>query len=538
MTRNILKPVFFLLVIIMGGCASNHIDEGTAKQFVSTEGQRFVDPHGRHIILHGINLVNKNKDVNYLGNETPETFSQMKSWGFNCIRLGIIWDGLEPEPGIYDEEYLKGIDQRITWAGENDMYVFLDMHQDLFSVKFSDGAPEWATLDEGKPHETGDVWSASYLISPAVQTAFDNFWKNTAVEGGIGVQDHYSNAWKHLAERYADNPTVIGYDLMNEPFPGSSANMVMPAILQQYGMIVAEETGKIPTEEELMMSWGSVDKRVKLLEELTDIEKYSRIISGIGPISHEFEKNDLSKMYNKVTNAIREVDENHIIFLNHSYFSNMGIESGIEIPTRADGTKDPLVAYGAHGYDLVVDTKGNDNSSFERVGFIFDQIGKTSKKLGVPLLVGEWGAYGRNPNTLDDGKFVISKYEELLASDTYWAYEPGIENFGYLDILKRHYPVAVSGKLDSYSYSFKDRKFSCVWDEEASVTANTEIYIPNIETLTHDQITLAPTAGNIIINRIPDSQAGFLIITPTGENVKRTLEFHLKNGKNWSYNGS
>ena len=157
-----------------------------------------------------------------------------------------------------------------------------------------------------------------------------------------------------------------------------------------------------------MMNWGSVEQRVKVLETLTDINKYSRIISGIGPISHEFEKNDLANMYNKVTEAIREVDENHIIFLNHSYFSNLGVESGIEIPVRSDGTKDPLVAYAAHGYDLVVDTEGNDNSSFERVGFIFDQIGKTSDKLNIPLLIGEWGAYGRNPNTLDDGQYVIS----------------------------------------------------------------------------------------------------------------------------------
>lgn len=58
-------------------------------------------------------------------------------------------DRLEPEPGVYNEDYLKEIDERIQWAEQNNLFVVLDMHQDLFSVKYSDGAPEWATLDEG-----------------------------------------------------------------------------------------------------------------------------------------------------------------------------------------------------------------------------------------------------------------------------------------------------------------------------------------------------------------------------------------------------
>ena len=55
------------------------------------------------------------------------------------------------------------------------------MHQDLYSVLYADGAPKWATLTEGKPHKTGDIWSEAYMLSEAVQNAFDNFWANTSV---------------------------------------------------------------------------------------------------------------------------------------------------------------------------------------------------------------------------------------------------------------------------------------------------------------------------------------------------------------------
>ena len=138
-------------------------------QGITIDGTSFVDGAGRQILLNGVNLVNKNPEEQYIGKEGPETFQNFKKWGFNVIRLGIIWDGLEPEPGIYNEAYLKKIDQQIEWAKAAGLYVFLDMHQDLFSVKYSDGAPQWATLDEGKPHVTGSVWSDAYLISPAVR---------------------------------------------------------------------------------------------------------------------------------------------------------------------------------------------------------------------------------------------------------------------------------------------------------------------------------------------------------------------------------
>ena len=284
--------------------------------FVSIEGQNFIDPEGRHIIFSGINFISKNPAEKYLPPEGPEIFQQFNNWGFNCIRLGIIWDGLEPEPGKYNEEYLVEIDKRIQWASDNELYVYLDMHQDLYGAKFSDGAPDWATLDEGQPHYKGAVWSDSYLISPAVQTAFDNFWKNTPASDGIGLQDHYANLWKHIAKRYADNTTVIGYDIMNEPFMGTSAQNVMPLMLGAYAQVFAEETGQAPPSgEELEAMWSDEGSRLKALELISTKEKYSRVVDAVYEVNADFERNQLQPMYQKVADAIREVDENHILHI-------------------------------------------------------------------------------------------------------------------------------------------------------------------------------------------------------------------------------
>lgn len=192
-------PSFLLLTAVLA------ISAQAESPFLAVHGERFVDVQGRQVVLHGMNVISKSKEENYLSWHDSDDFSAMRDWGMNCIRLGIIWDGVEPEPGRFADRYLDGVAERARWASQAGLYVILDMHQDLFSVLYSDGAPEWATIHEGKPHETGAVWSDSYMISPAVQTAFDNFWANSPASDGIGIQDHYAAAWQHVAERFADN---------------------------------------------------------------------------------------------------------------------------------------------------------------------------------------------------------------------------------------------------------------------------------------------------------------------------------------------
>jgi endoglycosylceramidase len=67
------------------------------------------------------------------------------------------------------------------------------------------------------------------ICKPAVSWAFDNFWQNTREESGVpnagpGLWQRYADAWKHVATRFAQAAGVLGYELMNEPFPGSLAS--------------------------------------------------------------------------------------------------------------------------------------------------------------------------------------------------------------------------------------------------------------------------------------------------------------------------
>jgi endoglycosylceramidase len=99
--------------------------------------------------------------------------------------------------------------------------VLLDFHQDGYGpLVHGNGFPEWATLTDGLPNP--DVpFPLYYVENPALQRAFDNFWENELGPDGVPLQTHYATAMKTVAEAVVDLPYVLGYDTMNEPWPGT-----------------------------------------------------------------------------------------------------------------------------------------------------------------------------------------------------------------------------------------------------------------------------------------------------------------------------
>ncbi len=497
---------------------------------MTIRGQRFVDPQGRHVILHGVNVVNKSPAEGYVFDAGPEMFADLRDWGFNVIRLGVFWDGLEPELGMYDEAYLKRIDQQIAWAKEHGLYVFLDMHQDLYSVLYSDGAPAWATLTDGAPHvDLGGVWSDAYFTSPAVQFALDNFWSNAPAPDGLGLQDHYARAWARLAQRYADEPAVIGYDIMNEPFPGSAAVQAQAAMFARGAELLAPIAPDLgDSVEVLMQQWIAAEGRSAILQLLRDVTLYSQVIDVTESIYTAFEKTQLMTLYRRAAEAIRAVDPVSALFLETTMGSNMGVYSGIE-PVILDGTRDPAQVYAAHGYDLVVDTPDIAQASPERVELIFRRHGVTAQRLGMPMLVGEWGAYGRNPGTLPAAWHVVHQFEKLLCGETYWAYEPGMEGFPCFQAIQRPYPERVAGMLQSYHYSPETGMFACTWKEDDQIAALSRIYVPDWVMIDEAGLELTPAgSGMTITPTSPGSANRYLEIPSIGIACTRQLMIKQK----------
>ncbi|MFX0048795.1 MAG: cellulase family glycosylhydrolase, partial [Candidatus Hermodarchaeota archaeon] len=141
---------------------------------------QFIDDKGRIVLLRGVNLGGSSKvpltpngathiktnfidhrDVSFVGRPFPikeadEHFSRLKHWGFNSIRFLVTWEAIEHRgPKMYDKEYLDYLEEILKLAEENEFYIFIDPHQDVWSrITGGDGAPGWTFEKVGLDYTT------------------------------------------------------------------------------------------------------------------------------------------------------------------------------------------------------------------------------------------------------------------------------------------------------------------------------------------------------------------------------------------------
>lgn len=182
--------------------ASKTVTEGDPSSagaigWFSTDGAKIVDETGAEVRLAG---------VNWFGGETTrmapdglftrnwqDMMDQMEELGFNTIRMPFSNDMLRPGASPSDINYavnpdlagltaLEVFDKIVDYAGELGMRIILDNHRNA----------------------AGDGASGNGL------------WYGEGYTEAEWIAD-----WEMLAARYADNPTVVGFDLSNEPHSAS-----------------------------------------------------------------------------------------------------------------------------------------------------------------------------------------------------------------------------------------------------------------------------------------------------------------------------
>jgi endoglycosylceramidase len=217
MPRSMAPLAVAAVVAALGGACS---EDGTVVPPWSVQGGFLRDAQGRAVILRGANVSGKNKNPPWFDFHGPDDFARMRSdWGMNAVRFLVEWAAIEPSEGQYDDGYLDAVAQRVEWAQAADLYVVVDMHQDVYGEGFAvgggDGAPLW-TCDASNyaSFQPTTPWFFENL-SASVTTCYDGFW------GSDELQAHYAEAWRRLAARLAGYDHVVGFDPMNEPYWGS-----------------------------------------------------------------------------------------------------------------------------------------------------------------------------------------------------------------------------------------------------------------------------------------------------------------------------
>lgn len=450
--------------------------------------QVLVDNKGRERIFHGVNFCDKS---DYTPGEqiVPDLdeamIQKIAANGVNLIRLGFTWAKLEPKPGEYNDAYIDALANVLDVFEKYNIYAFLDMHQDLYSsVTNSDGAPEWAVLLDGiKVKPTRFVWAEGYFWGKACHRAFDNFWANRKVNGK-GLQEYYTDCWSYVVKKLGDKPAVIGFDIMNEPFPGSSGGTV-------FKRIVANAVKTVLFDKDV--------KRTQLIKELFNKEDaigkvlthinynvFNKITSSADDLIREFDTKVYGPFVSKVAAKIRE-DSDKLIFMENCYYSNLGIPFSAP-PITVNGKRDDNQIFAPHAYDLMVDTSAYKFASSDRVGGIFGEHKRSQERLGVPVIVGEWGSFGdETDDWLPHIQYLFEVFEKNKWGQTYWAYIPGFFENRLMKVFLRPYPKAVSGVIDSYHYDLNSKIFTLTFTQGEDACGETIIGTPfEVETVTLD----------------------------------------------------
>jgi endoglycosylceramidase len=170
------------------------------------------DEHHRIRIFRGANVSGRAKLPPFLPFDDPAAFDPLAAWGWNAVRLLVLWEAIEPQRGVIDREYLARVRALAEAAGARGLHVIVDFHQDLFARALGgDGAPEWAVAVRGKP-ASARTWFADYALSPAVRGSFAAFWRDDN-----GIRTEFLACVREVMLALRDVPMVLGYDVLNEP---------------------------------------------------------------------------------------------------------------------------------------------------------------------------------------------------------------------------------------------------------------------------------------------------------------------------------
>ncbi|MCU1602755.1 MAG: hypothetical protein JWO22_3464 [Frankiales bacterium] len=276
-----MKRLAVAACLLLGLAVPAHGSPPPREQFLHAAGGHVVDESGRTVILRGVN-VNGLVDywtpslnppyptgpAGYASGRCPadsalttavplceRDLDQIAAVGFDVVRLPASWSLLEPAKGRLDPVPVDRIAQVVGWARARGIRVVIDLHQDAWSkyvfapkgtvcppgstaMDGGDGAPAWASVAVTPACAPGGTRE----LEPPVQEAAQRFWLDEN-----GLQDEYAKVVVSLARRFHDDPTVAGYELMNEPQPGLAPGVMDSTELMQFhGRVVNAVVAAVP----------------------------------------------------------------------------------------------------------------------------------------------------------------------------------------------------------------------------------------------------------------------------------------------------
>lgn len=216
-----MKNVILSFILVIAGICGSSAADPAEPGFVTVSGTDLLRPDGTKLLIHGTNLGNWLNPEGYMfgfgrtnsprfinealcqlvGEEATAAFWQdfkdnyitradiefIARTGANTIRLPFHYKLFT------DEDYMgrasghdgfERIDSVVSWCRDTGLFIILDMH-------------------DAPGGQTGDNIDDSY--------GYPWLFESRA------AQKKFTDIWGRIAARYADEPVILGYELINEP---------------------------------------------------------------------------------------------------------------------------------------------------------------------------------------------------------------------------------------------------------------------------------------------------------------------------------
>jgi endoglucanase len=177
-------------VLASRATAAPQVSVGSGTGFWRTNGRQIVDANGQPVRMTGINWFGMETNTfsphGLWARNWRDMLDQIRSLGYNTLRLPFCTQALDPgnipsgidfnrNPDLAGLSPIQLMDRIVDYSGQIGLRIFLDRH---------------------RPDSGGQsaVWFTSQYS-----------------------EQRWIDDWRMLAQRYRNNPTVVGADLHNEP---------------------------------------------------------------------------------------------------------------------------------------------------------------------------------------------------------------------------------------------------------------------------------------------------------------------------------
>ncbi len=341
--------------------------------WVHVQGVGFTDRNGLPIVLRG---------VNQQGGAGARSNGLALSLGSNFVRLLAPWSTVEDTAPVggrhtWNEEYLQRLDAQVSWYQDHGVNVLIDFHQYKWSPYFGSGEtgiPGWFYTDlrPGLYPQTG----------AGMKQAMGDWWTDA-----LGRQGYLAFV-RMMVARYSSHPNVVGYEVLNEPMVGDlgETHAATQAVISWEAPIVNAIRLKDPERAVFLMLRGGGDN---------------------GLVNGDFSK--LAPMANLVVDL-------------HDYYNGL---YGSGFTPDQEGWAPSWDA--THNQNFL-DYHGTESALLQNLQSAVTR----TRALGIPLVVGEWGAQTADTGMLDFQHHLLAVMTRYGLSWARWNLGQGTDPFTIL----------------------------------------------------------------------------------------------------------